>query len=74
MPPAREAGLVKFFDAEKGFGFIVRANGEDLFVHYRSLANEQAPALVAGQTVEYHIGPGRKGPQAEAVTVLSTPS
>ena len=74
LPPLRESGLVKFFDTEKGFGFIVRSNGEDLFVHYRSLADENAPALVAGQTVQYHIGPGRKGPQAEDVTVLSQPS
>ncbi len=72
LPPLRETGQVKFFDAEKGFGFIVRSNGEELFVHYRSLADENAPALVAGQTVAYHIGPGRKGPQAETVTVLSS--
>lgn len=74
LPPLRESGLVKFFDTEKGFGFIVRSNGEDLFVHYRSLADDNATALVAGQTVQYHIGPGRKGPQAEAVTVLTTPA
>lgn len=74
LPPLRETGLVKFFDTEKGFGFIVRSNGEDLFVHYRSLADENGPALQAGQTVEYHIGPGRKGPQAEAVAITATPA
>ncbi|MEW5824883.1 MAG: cold shock domain-containing protein [Pseudomonadota bacterium] len=63
-----ESGVVKWFNVKKGFGFIVRENGEELFVHYRSI---QLPPgrqyLQEGQLVEYVIGSGRKGPQAENV-------
>jgi CspA family cold shock protein len=69
-PPARETGHVKWFNSEKGFGFIVRENGEDLFVHFRAVGDGSTLQLVEGQKVEYHIGQGRKGPQAEQVVVL----
>lgn len=60
-------GQVKWFNAEKGFGFIVPENGGgDIFVHFRSIEdNDQT--LQEGQTVSFVIGQGRKGPQAESV-------
>lgn len=68
--PMREVGHVKWFNIEKGFGFIVRENGDDLFVHFRAVGDGSTLQLVEGQKVEYHIGQGRKGPQAEQVVVL----
>ena len=68
--PVREVGHVKWFNTDKGFGFIVRENGEDLFVHFRAVGDGSTLQLVEGQKVEYHIGQGRKGPQAEQVVVL----
>jgi len=68
--PVREVGHVKWFNIDKGFGFIVRENGEDLFVHFRAVGDGSTLQLVEGQKVEYHIGQGRKGPQAEQVVVL----
>lgn len=68
--PVRETGHVKWFNAEKGFGFIVRENGEDLFVHFRAVGDGSTLHLIEGQRVEYHIGQGRKGPQAEQVVIL----
>ncbi len=68
--PIRETGHVKWFNAEKGFGFIVRENGEDLFVHFRAVGDGSTLHLIEGQQVEYHIGQGRKGPQAEQVVIL----
>lgn len=66
-----ETGTVKWFNVDKGFGFIVRENGEDLFVHFRAIEDEQGPeGLVEGRRVSYQIGEGRKGPQAENVTLL----
>lgn len=70
LPPVREVGTVKWFNADKGFGFIVRENGEDLFVHFRALEDLDEPRLIEGQQVEYQIGQGRKGPQAEQVVIL----
>jgi len=68
--PLREVGHVKWFNTDKGFGFIVRENGEDLFVHFRAVGDGSTLQLTEGQKVEYHIGQGRKGPQAEQVVVL----
>lgn len=70
LPPFREEGIVKWFNVDKGFGFIVRENGEDLFVHFRALEESEVPKLMEGQRVEYQIGQGRKGPQAEMVVIL----
>ncbi|MFP4155780.1 MAG: cold-shock protein [Halothiobacillaceae bacterium] len=67
----QETGTVKWFNVDKGFGFIVRENGEDLFVHFRAIDDELGPeALVEGQRVSYQIGEGRKGPQAENVMLI----
>ncbi|HSH85483.1 MAG TPA: cold-shock protein [Guyparkeria sp.] len=66
----RETGKIKWFNVDKGFGFIIRDNGEDLFVHFRAINDAGASRLVEGQLVEYQIGQGRKGPQAEEVVIL----
>jgi cold shock protein len=66
-------GTVKWFNDEKGYGFIQQSNGgSDLFVHFRQV-NKTGPGRVSleqGQAVTFEIGEGLKGPQAENVTVL----
>ncbi len=57
-------GTVKFFNAEKGFGFISREEGEDVFVHFSNIAGEGYKTLDEGQKVEFEVGPGRKGEEA----------
>jgi cold shock protein len=58
------SGTVKFFNAEKGFGFISRPDGEDVFVHFSNIAGDGYKTLTDGQNVEFDVGPGRKGPEA----------
>ena len=60
-------GTVKFFNAEKGFGFIARETGEDLFVHYSNIDGGGYRSLEAGQQVEFDVAPGRKGEEAQNV-------
>ncbi len=67
----RETGTVKWFNEKKGFGFIVREQGEDVFVHYSSIKTDGFRTLQEGQKVEFDIGQGEKGPQAHDVVVLS---
>jgi superfamily II DNA/RNA helicase len=62
--PTMPTGTVKFFNAEKGFGFITQAEGEDVFVHFSNIAGDGYRSLDEGQRVEFEIGPGRKGPEA----------
>ncbi len=57
-------GTVKFFNAEKGYGFISRNDGDDVFVHYSNIAGNGFRNLEEGQNVEFEIGPGRKGDEA----------
>jgi len=57
-------GTVKFFNNEKGYGFISRDEGEDVFVHYSNISGEGYRSLEEGQSVEFEIGPGRKGDEA----------
>ena len=57
-------GTVKFFNSEKGFGFISRAEGDDVFVHYSNIEGAGYRSLDEGQSVEFEIGPGRKGDEA----------
>ena len=66
-------GTVKWFNSEKGYGFIQQEDGgEDLFVHFRQINNTGygRVSLEEGQKVSYEVGEGQKGPQAENVTAL----
>ncbi|MGO4692055.1 cold-shock protein [Glaciibacter sp. 2TAF33] len=60
-------GTVKWFNAEKGFGFITVDGGQDVFVHYSAIDMNGYKVLEEGQQVEFEVGTGAKGPQAEAV-------
>lgn len=66
----RESGKVKWFNATKGFGFITREQGDDVFVHYRSIRGEGHRTLREGQAVEFVVTKGDKGLQAEDVQPL----
>jgi CspA family cold shock protein len=64
-------GTVKWFNAEKGYGFIAQKDGgPDVFVHYSSINGEGYRSLEDAQHVEFEIAQGRKGPQAEQVRVV----
>ncbi len=66
----RETGKVKWFNATKGYGFIERPDGQDVFVHYSAIRGTGYRSLEEGQAVEFDIADGPKGPQAQDVTVL----
>jgi CspA family cold shock protein len=66
----KERGSVKWFSASKGFGFITRDSGEDIFVHFRSIHGSGHRILHEGQRVEFAVSEGSKGLQAEDVTAL----
>jgi len=63
-------GKVKWFNAEKGFGFIEREDGDDVFVHFSAIQAEGFKTLEEGQDVEFEIVEGNRGPQAANVTAL----
>ena len=65
----RETGTVKWFNASKGYGFIERDQGDDLFVHYSEISGEGYRTLDEGQRVEFTVVEGQKGLQAKDVTV-----
>src|SRR3954453_9054816 len=67
---ALATGTVKFFNAEKGFGFISRESGDDVFVHFSNIAGTGYKSLDEGQKVEFDIAPGRKGDEAQNVRVI----
>ncbi len=67
---ALATGTVKFFNSEKGFGFISQEQGDDIFVHYSNIQGSGYRSLEEGQTVEFDIGPGRKGDEAQNVRVV----
>ncbi|GAA3452027.1 MULTISPECIES: cold-shock protein [Dactylosporangium] len=65
------SGTVKWFNSEKGFGFIQQDDGgADVFVHYSAIASTGYRELTEGQKVEYEVTQGQKGPQAENVRAL----
>ncbi len=66
----RETGTVKWFNAEKGYGFIARATGPDVFVHHSEIRATGFRALDEGQHVEFTVAQGQKGLQAKDVVVL----
>jgi cold shock protein len=68
---SRETGIVKWFNTNKGFGFITRDNGDDVFVHFRSIRGQGHRTLIEGQRVEFNISKGEKGLQAEDVATAS---
>lgn len=66
----REQGTVKWFNGSKGFGFIGRENGEDVFVHYSAITSSGFRDLSEGQRVEFSVTKGPKGLQAEEVVAI----
>ena len=66
----RVTGSVKWFNATKGFGFIARDGGEDVFVHHTAIQSEGYRTLIEGQRVEFQVEAGLKGPKATDVTIL----
>ena len=71
MPVAdREVGIVKWFNGTKGYGFITRENGDDIFVHFTSIRGEGYRTLEDGQQVEFVVAQGEKGLQAQDVVVI----
>ena len=63
-------GTVKWFNADKGFGFIAPESGEDVFVHFSAIQSTGYRSLAEGQSVEFDIVQGQKGPQAANVRPL----
>lgn len=66
----RQQGTVKWFNAEKGYGFITREGGDDLFVHYSEIQGNGYRSLDEGAAVEFEVTQGKKGLQASAVTLI----
>lgn len=64
---AKKTGTVKWFNEEKGFGFIQQENGPDVFVHFRAITGDGFKTLAEGQQVSFDIEDGQKGPQAANV-------
>ena len=67
---ARETGTVKWFNDAKGFGFITRQSGEDVFVHFRAIQTQGFKSLQEGQQVTFTVTQGQKGLQADQVQPL----
>lgn len=65
-----QRGKVKWFNAEKGFGFIEREDGNDVFVHYTAITMEGYKTLEEGVEVEFDVIEGEKGPQAANVSIV----
>ncbi len=63
-------GTVKWFNADKGYGFIEQESGPDVFVHFRSIVGDGYKSLQEGQQVSFEVTQGEKGPQAENVSPL----
>ncbi|WP_138206044.1 cold-shock protein [Haloimpatiens lingqiaonensis] len=63
-------GTVKWFNSEKGFGFITGEDGKDVFAHFSQINTDGFKTLEEGQKVSYDVAQGQKGPQAENITIL----
>ncbi len=63
-------GVVKWFNGEKGFGFITGEDGTDVFAHFSQIKSEGYKSLDEGQKVTYDVTDGPKGPQAENITII----
>ena len=63
-------GTVKWFNNQKGYGFIASETGTDIFVHHSAIQGDGYKTLKEGETVEFELGEGKKGPQAEKVVRL----
>ena len=63
-------GTVKFFNNEKGYGFITRDDGDDVFVHFSNIQGSGYKSLEEGQKVEFDVAPGRKGDEAQNVRAV----
>ncbi|MDZ7782140.1 MAG: cold-shock protein [Halioglobus sp.] len=68
---ATDTGTVKWFNESKGFGFIERESGPDVFAHYSGISGGGFKTLVEGQKVEFDVSQGQKGPQADNIVVTS---
>ena len=66
----KEQGTVKWFNGSKGYGFIERAEGDDVFVHFNAIVGDGYRTLEEGQRVEFNVVQGQKGLQAENVVVI----
>jgi CspA family cold shock protein len=66
----REQGTVKWFNGAKGYGFISRESGDDVFVHFNAINSTGYRTLEEGQKVEFTVTQGAKGPQAEDVNII----
>jgi len=64
-------GTVKFFNGARGYGFLAREGGEDLFVHHSQIEGDERQGLAEGLTVEFTVAPGRKGEEARNVRVVA---
>ena len=63
-------GTVKWFNESKGFGFITREDGPDVFAHFRAISGSGFKTLIEGQRVQFTVTQGQKGPQAENIVVI----
>lgn len=70
MSDQLENGTVKWFNDEKGYGFIARDNGEDVFVHFTAINADGRRTLLEGQKVSFEVESGQKGPQASNVSIV----
>lgn len=68
----RTQGTVKWFNSEKGYGFVTQENGPDLFVHYSEIQTSGFRTLNEGDRVEFEVTQGKKGKQASSVVVLTS--
>jgi len=66
----KSTGTVKWFNESKGYGFIEQASGPDVFAHFNAIVGSGFKTLAEGQRVEFTVGQGQKGPQAENIVVL----